>query len=528
MKNLTTRRILIIVLIILTIGLGALSVYVGLNLNKEDVAPDDSSADTTLGCWDAQVHYASGDEVYAAQTFSSGSTNCENLDIPITTCSNQCQKLSGQNTGLIYSCSGGKIIFFEAPETCPTSNVTSCSNYVAGQCILNNLTLTGGTSQCAGTLDGKIHNCCPSGQLAVKQSDNTYKCQISATTGGSCVIDNPSVTDSYIDINSSCNNSLITNDYRFSGTATDKNGDGDITSQDCVGTSTNRTDLNATIGNRYTPNPSCGQCEQIDIVYNGREYGTAKYGGDCSTPPPVPPSSSTPTATFACINGTGSATISWQALSGDNSNTEYRISIGTDTDFGDDTGFWRKIVTGVTSTTAPAGFNPVAPINYALPLTPLTRFYVRVFNATADEVYPIVNFVAQSCTTPIVPGCGETCTSTTQCPTNHVCDTTTDTCVLSQCVNNNPECLQNGCALPLPDTAIFGEKYDKLMFGVMMILLGILMVKVDVMGGLLNYVNDIELSKKLYKRNTLHSGIEKRVKKTRKQFEKKFIDKTNR
>ncbi len=448
MGNLTTRRIVIIILIILTLGLGALSVYVGLNLNQEDVAPDDSSADTGIGeneCLpDASSQCAAG-LVAVIEDFEEESLVCHDFD-----------------------------------DIKPGAQVKICEKSVGAAPP-------------------------PTSSLDDPKTDDT---------GDDCFIDNPSVVDSYIDIGEFCEASKITLDDRYSETATDENDDGDITSQDCIGTNANRTDLNASPGNRYQPGGSCGVCEQIDIVYDGVEFGTARYAGDC----PVVETED-PIATTQCVSGESKATLTWELEAGSG---QLIISVDDDSNFDDD-GFWRRTMpVGTTSVVIPNGFDGVDPESGRLELEEGTRYYVRIRDDGNDIVYSVISFVARDCTTPVVPGCSETCTSTTQCPTNHVCDTTTDTCVLSQCINNNPECLQNGCALPLPDTAIFGEKYDKFLLGIMMILLGILVVKVDVMGGMMNLLSNIEIKKPTYKPITKQNGIEKKVKRSRKKFEKKF------
>jgi hypothetical protein len=75
--------------------------------------------------------------------------------------------------------------------------------------------------------------------------------------------------------------------------------------------------------------------------------------------------------------------------------------------------------------------------------------------------------------------CGDSCDANNLCPTDHSCQN--GTCVLNSCLNRT-DCTNNGCTLPLeiPETAIISDSADKLILGIFIFLLGILLLKYDV------------------------------------------------
>lgn len=83
-----------------------------------------------------------------------------------------------------------------------------------------------------------------------------------------------------------------------------------------------------------------------------------------------------------------------------------------------------------------------------------------------------------NCTIPTVEvECGDPCSSSDECPNDHTCNN--GTCVLDLCIDN-PECTNNGCTLPLPETSIFDGESNKLLIGILFLLLALLFTQLDV------------------------------------------------
>ena len=85
-----------------------------------------------------------------------------------------------------------------------------------------------------------------------------------------------------------------------------------------------------------------------------------------------------------------------------------------------------------------------------------------------------------SCESGCIPQfCGQPCGGKDglSCPKNHTCDTSQNRCVLAQCLND-PTCTNNGCNLPA--TAIGDDPKDYALLGILMILAGIAVYKLQV------------------------------------------------
>lgn len=127
------------------------------------------------------------------------------------------------------------------------------------------------------------------------------------------------------------------------------------------------------------------------------------------------------------------------------------------------------------------------------------------------------------------PTCGGTCGAGGTCPTGNVCNSS-NICVLTQCLNNS-NCTNNGCTLP--STALFSEGGDnKLLIGVMLIIVGLLATQVkfntvfenlstfsDKLGFRFENKVDRNIENKI---TSVSETKNKRVKKSRKKFEKRF------
>lgn len=70
--------------------------------------------------------------------------------------------------------------------------------------------------------------------------------------------------------------------------------------------------------------------------------------------------------------------------------------------------------------------------------------------------------------------CGQRCGEGRICSDGSVCDTTKNVCVIQQCVGRN-DCVNNGCKLP--ESAIFNDERDYVIYGIMFMLLGFIAYK---------------------------------------------------
>lgn len=74
--------------------------------------------------------------------------------------------------------------------------------------------------------------------------------------------------------------------------------------------------------------------------------------------------------------------------------------------------------------------------------------------------------------------CGQVCGDGKTCSDGSVCDTTKNICVIQQCVGRN-DCTNNGCQLP--QSAIFNDERDYIVYGIMLMLLGFISYKYSIL-----------------------------------------------
>ncbi len=95
-----------------------------------------------------------------------------------------------------------------------------------------------------------------------------------------------------------------------------------------------------------------------------------------------------------------------------------------------------------------------------------------------------------TCTNGCIPKCGGPCNPAlgdSQCPTAHSCSATTNTCILTACVTDPSSCSNNNCTstIVIPDTAIVSDELDPILLGGGLLILGILAIK-------FNWITNIE------------------------------------
>lgn len=367
-----------------------------------------------------------------------------------------------------------------------------------------------------------------------------------------CVIDNPSVTDSYL---------KIANEPRCAGLVIErfeKSVPAGSTSGACVGTSENRTTFNAVPGQTYYPEGGCGKCVQIDANDGNRPHGTAKYMGDCPTtePPTTPPATScgdnicqsgelceeaSPTlGSKACLPSdigkapTGAATPAC-TFSGANAckqlppTTEPKqcgdsCSVTSECPTGHQCS--NNICTLETCTIAGNCSDACTPTT-----TPnsqcgdgnmdtgeecgepgLTCRAGEVCNADTCVCSPQTNEQKQ---------CGETCNTSAECPNGHTCGVG-GTCILNACAAGEA-CSTNGCTLinpgELPNTDLSGEDASAILLGLIVMMLGVVVYKTGLLQALAykSLGNNSELS--------LFDYLRKQMRGKRDSHEKGVLDK---
>ncbi|MCA9380655.1 hypothetical protein KC678_00125 [Candidatus Dojkabacteria bacterium] len=127
-----------------------------------------------------------------------------------------------------------------------------------------------------------------------------------------------------------------------------------------------------------------------------------------------------------------------------------------------------------------------------------------------------------SCQNGCVPQfCGQPCGGKDgiSCPTGHVCDQSQNRCVLTQCLNN-PSCTNNGCVLP--NTAIGDDPKDYAIFGILMVLAGIAVYKLQVVSNSVLLLQEMLGSGlRSEKKSQLEKEMEK-LQKDRESYQSKF------
>lgn len=221
---------------------------------------------------------------------------------------------------------------------------------------------------------------------------------------------------------------------------------------------------------------------------NNSNCGAAATGGACPVETP------TVSAAAACVSNTNQVTVTWNAVTGDNS--QYVVDISDSNTF--TTNFYHKTVTSGTTTTAPNGFT-AATGGTGAPLTtldPAKTYYVRVAYTAISNLYsntatvstltctePTIQcyrctvgatdgnacenqqFNGTSCPTgwtsnsncaaaatggacPVEVACGATCNDTNNlCPQGHTCNA--GVCKLNTCLTPG-NCSDNTCTPTVP------------------------------------------------------------------------------
>ena len=123
---------------------------------------------------------------------------------------------------------------------------------------------------------------------------------------------------------------------------------------------------------------------------------------------------------------------------------------------------------------------------------------------------------ANNCANGCTPLCGGPCTTTTDCPVNHTC--TSNKCVYNSCTSST--CV-GGCP-SIPNTAIIDDKTDPILFGIITVLIGMLIIKFDLVNAGLDYLYSAGIiNTKGLKYKAREDKAQKFEKKVRKRMEKK-------
>lgn len=248
-----SRRFTIIALVLLTIALGAVTIAIGVRL-QQDQAPDDAAAAT-----------CNLDLSYAPSACNPGSCG------------------SGQRVE--YTCECPANSFRDTSTRCQLSygDESYVDPVLVGRCVTSSACSTGGDTGGGDTGGGDTGG---------------------GDTGGgtTCTIDNPSAVNSYIALSSGCPQIRMEKHVKDVARGS--------TNQSCVGTSVGSPQIiMAQPGQTYRADgESCGKCVQIDLVYDGRPYGTARYTGDCAVSSSSSSSSSQQTTTTSSSSSTTSTT----------------------------------------------------------------------------------------------------------------------------------------------------------------------------------------------------------------------------
>lgn len=335
-----------------------------------------------------------------------------------------------------------------------------------------------------------------------------------------CVVDNPSVTDSYL---------KIANEERCAGLTIEryqKQMPAGTTSADCVGTSENRSTIAAIPGQTYYPEGSCGLCVQIDAHDGNRPHGTAKYTGDCSDgggddggddPPPneycgdaicqtgelceesktaaggsdgskaclpgdlgkMPTGQPVPACTFSGANACKQAFVELKCadscvLDGQcPSGTQCHEGVCTENECmseGNCTGPCTPVVTPPPNPQCGDGVVDSGEECNEPGLSCPTGGTCNTSTCTCNP------------TTTEKKQCGESCANSSECPTGNVCNAN-GVCVMETCNTNSSLCNVDLCSLKgqLPATAISGEDLRVILFGLLIMLTGFVAYKTGIL-----------------------------------------------
>ena len=595
------KRLTIVSLIILILGLSGLAIFISVTL-QQNQAPIDSSA--AVRC------------VLGSPPTCQKNINNNNNGYKCT-----CVALGTGNTD--YRCNDYD------PGYCPPATSNLCpqgSNY-AGAC---------GTDGCASgqkpsygciiATDGQTSNYVKTGCVADSSCAVVIiPDPVVPSPGNQCVI---TYNGSSISFSTACSGELQYFHSPYDGVTrrcpTTENGEA-------------RFNLAAGVGGSYSANPAPGECRQFDHHFGGKGLNgsTVGPGGVCDCTPPtiITPPPISPTITcYRCTTQTNDAnaceqfqieanacpvgstassncasqvscpvttlppltppTVSSVCPSGSTSpviniawtSSIYNLDINTSSTF---TGsYWNKVVNGLQSTQAPSGFTPVGN-GGTLVLQSATTYFVRGYSSTTNQITSIVSITTASCVVSEVPPP----TVSSVCPagaTNPVATISWSKLALNLDLDNqeiNPTggfwfkdvsgitsgfsteapigfvpvqgasgtlVLQNAtkyfvranyfdgglsaetefttanCELPpgqLPDTGIFDEASYRVMLGLLMIVLGIIVYKFDILSKINIYLyvaKNLDISEEVKVRE--HLNKVQSLKKSRKSYENK-VDK---
>ncbi|MDQ6985404.1 MAG: DUF4215 domain-containing protein [Candidatus Dojkabacteria bacterium] len=462
--SLQARRIVIGILLLLTIGLVAASIYVGLSLQNDGSAQDSSASVACIGgsCID-------------------GSEFGPDCSAPQGSCTDR------------------------AKEFCTS----------VGSSIRTDYNYEQAPDFCSGTGGGG---------------------------GTTCNVDNPSVAGSFINIGANCD---VRESNSYSGKATDKDGNGVINNNDCVGTSSNKSSFNASSPGRYDANgAACGQCKQIDINIGGTWFGTAAYGGDC----PVP----------VCGDGTkdsGEQCDDGNKTNGDGCNSNCKIEVDPSCGDGNlDSGEECDDGNNIDGDSCSAACIVEIPPSCGDGNLDSGEECDDGNNFNNDGCSAICKIELNECGDSCIsdsecpnnhsclsgkctlngctdancidgcsPVCGGPCKNDSQCPNDHICNVTEGKCILAECAND-PTCINNGC-LPktniLTDGSLFSDSDNKVIIGLFLITISLLIYKFNLISSSLV---TLESSMRSFNQSFKFSVEEKQDKreiKKIKSFEKK-------
>lgn len=265
--------------------------------------------------------------------------------------------------------------------------------------------------------------------------------------------------------------------------------------------------------------PKCGDGkvdagEQCD---DGNTNNNDSCTNDCKLPVVDPANFSL--TSYCTVNNEYVATVAWSYASGQGTG-QTSVRVDTDSNFERGDGYWQKLFSGTTttSTTLPAGLTPSSASLPALnAFVPGQTYYVRVVDMATSTLLESSSqttrsFVAESC---VAEGCGDSCIDSSQCPSGHICGSG-GTCILAAC-DNNPNCTNNGCTLPLPETGLFDSESNKLLLGILLLIVALILTQINIF----KTSNSLYLSTKERIVSIKLPQRETKIQKSRKKFEEK-------
>lgn len=203
-------------------------------------------------------------------------------------------------------------------------------------------------------------------------------------------------------------------------------------------------------GQTVCVSPSCKQCEQIDCTDGGGQR--RNNDSQCSTPVPPPPA--TP------------------KVCGDNCTATSQCPTGNSCTGG------KCVRNGCTPETCTNGCVPITAEPPVCGDACTSDAQCPTGNTCTNGLCTLAGCTPETCTAGCTPICGGPCTpGSTVCPNGMSCDPTSNRCSLTSCVGNNA-CTNNGCTLPLPETAVISDNADPIIFGILFIILGLFSIRI--------------------------------------------------